>query len=156
MVNNKIKLKTNKATIASLIENNQKLKDSLWFKYLTDKAKKYCYTTSTPKTINEGEILYPHKDSNKLYFIISGEFYVLFKKGNYQKLIKSLYPGDFFSMRKDFENLLIYAKKSSLVFTLEKEALFETFSLSPQNKNLLKDFFIEIAIELQSLNNLNK
>ena len=155
-MDNKIKLKTNRATIESLVENNEVLKNSIWFKYLTLEAKKYCYGSSKPKTINEGEILYPARDSNKLYFIISGEFYLLFKKGNTQKLIKTLSPGDFFSMRKDFENLLVYPKKRSLVFILDKEELFKTFSYSPQSKVLLKDFFIEIATKLQNLNNLNK
>ncbi len=156
MIDNKIRLKTNRATIESLIENNEILKNSIWFKYLTLEAKRYCYDTSKPKTINEGEILYPRKDSNKLYFIISGEFYILFKKNNSQKLIKVLSAGDFFSIRKDFENLLIYPKKRSLVFVLEKEELFKTFSYSPQSKKLLKDFFVEIATQLQTLNNLNK
>jgi hypothetical protein len=156
MVSNPIKLKTNRATIESLIENSSTLKDSIWFKYLTDEAKQYCYKNSKPKTINEGEFLTPENNSNKLYFIISGEFYLLFKKNNSQKLIKSLSPGDFFSMRKDFQNIIVYPKKRSLVFVLEKEELMKTFSLSPQSKNLLKDFFIEIATELQNLNNLNK
>ena len=155
-LDNKIKLKTNRATIESLVENNELLKNSIWFKYLTKEAKKYCYSISKPRTINEGEILYPVRDSNKLYFIISGEFYLLFKKNKVQKLIKTLAPGDFFSMRKDFENFLIYPKKRSLVFILEKEELFKTFSYSPQSKTLLKDFFIEIATKLQTLNNLNK
>lgn len=156
MVDNKIKLKTNRVTIKSLIENNETLKNSIWFKYLTLEAKKYCYSTSKPRTINEGDILDPNKDSNKLYFIISGEFYMFFKKNNSQKLIKALSPGDFFSIRKDFENLLVYTKKRSLVFVLEKEELFKTFSYSPQSKKLLKDFFVEVATQLQILNNLNK
>jgi len=153
MVNNSIKLKTNKATIKSLIENNETLKNSIWFSYQTEESKNYCYSISKAKTMNEGEMLYPHRDSNKLYFVISGEFYILYKKGDTQKLIKSIYPGDFFSMRKDFQDLYIYPKKKSLVFILEKDELMKTFSYSPQSKELLKNFFIEIATKLKNLMN---
>jgi len=153
MINNSIKLKTNKATIKSLIENNENLKNSAWFNYLTEESKTYCYTVAKAKTINEGDLLYPDRDSNKFYFVISGEFYILYKKDNNQKLIKSISPGDFFSMRKDFENLYIYPKKKSLVFVLEKEELVKTFSLSPQSKGLIKEFFIEIATKLKNIMN---
>jgi len=153
MARNPIKLKTARATIESLIENNQTLKNSMWFNYLTSEAKKFCYETSKPKTISEGEMLYPARDFNKLYFVMSGEFYILYKNGDEQKLIKSIYPGDFFSMRKDFENLYVYPKKNSLVFVLEQKDLIKTFSLSPQSKEILKDFFIEIASKLKILMN---
>ena len=153
MTKKPIKLKTARATIESSVENNKTLKNSMWFKYLTDEAKKFCYETSKPKTISEGDMLYPARDFNKLYFVMSGEFYILYKNGNEQKLIKSIYPGDFFSMRKDFDYLYVYPKKSSLVFILEQDDLIRTFSLSPQSKEILKDFFIDVASKLKKLMN---
>ncbi len=144
-----IKLQTAKADLSSLIEGDVILKNSLFISYLNQEAKEYFYSSITPLILPKGKILVPEQEAGRLFFILSGKFYMIYHKNEVQKLLLTLKKGDFFSMRKDFQNLIFYCEEKTLCGVISKEYLFECFQKSPQTKELVKDFLVSIHQRIQ-------
>jgi CRP-like cAMP-binding protein len=150
-----IHLTTTKVSFKSLVFDNSLLSDSLYIKSLTSKGKEFCFSTAKPKKYDIGETITPEKDFGKIFYMISGEIYIIYKRKSdgFQKLIKTLRAGDFFAMRQDFKNLYFYTKTASLTFFIENNDVTTSFSLSPESRRLVFEFFKEMARSLDSLNN---
>ncbi|MBN2693222.1 Crp/Fnr family transcriptional regulator [bacterium] len=144
-----IKLQTAKTDLSSLIEGDSLLKDSLFISYLNQEARDYFYSHITPLIVPQGKMLVPEQEAGRLFFLLSGKFFMIYHKKSVQKLFSTLKKGDFFSMRKDFGNIIFYCEEKALCAVISKEHLFECFQKSPQTKELVKDFLYSTHQRIQ-------
>lgn len=147
---NQIRLKTAKANIESLLQNQ--LNDNIFVKYLTPDARLFFTNNAELKQLRKGEYITPKEFHGSFVWVLSGQIYLIFSRGDVQKHFGTLGKANFFALRRDFEHLKLYIPEDVVTITMGQQDLVTLFKMAPPIQDLLKKTILDIHFKLEELN----